>query len=344
MGLAGGRTVRDLEKASRHMLSHPEAIFFYARLRMAFTLGGTMEGPGVRETKYGTPYVKAIRAFARLDSSYSDDEKSRILDEIPPLIQSMGEPELNVFALNDQLMSQELDQRSRQNGLALGLTALLVDTLCLWFLFRSRRELFVVLTILGIACVWTFGAAALLGVRFSFFHLVALPILLGTGIDDTLVFGRRLAEERARRKEFGEALRATFEGVGNAILLTTFTTLIAFLITGLTATTEIVRSFFLFVALSMVIVFVVSIFLQGAIRTELERRDRAAGRQDPPSPTLTPRERHQAGNERIPLDDEAPASRAHRERAAGPRWGDVCDASPERDAPRRSGAARDADV
>jgi len=278
LGLAGGRTVRDLEKASRHMVSHPEAIAYYAKLRIAFSRG---------VATHRTPYVKAIRAFARLDSGYSDDEKRRILDEITPLIQSMGEPELNVFALNDQLMSQELDQRSRQNAVVLGLTALLVDTLCLWLLFRRRRELLVVLAILAIACVWTFGAAALLGVRFSFFHLVALPILLGTGIDDTLVFGRRLAEERSKRKEFGEALRATFEGVGNAILLTTFTTLIAFLITGVTATTEIVRSFFLFVALSMVIVFLVSIFLQGAIRTALDRRDKAAGRQEvsnPPSP------------------------------------------------------------
>jgi len=33
----------------------------------------------------------------------------------------------------------------------------------------------------------------------------------------------------------------------------------------------------------MVIIFVLSIFLQGAIRTELERRDRAEGRQEPPS-------------------------------------------------------------
>jgi len=274
LGLAGGRTVRDLEKASRHMVSHPEAISFYAKLRIAFSKG---------VATYGTPHVKAIRAFAQLDPAYSDEEKKQILDEIPPLIQSMGEPELNVFALNDQLMSRELDQRSRENALMLGLTALLVDTLCLWFLFRRRREVLVVLTILGIACVWTFGAAALFGIRLSFFHLVALPILLGTGIDDTLVFGRRLAEERASKKEFAQALRATFEGVGNAISLTTFTTLIAFLITGLTASTEIIRSFSLLVSLSMVVVFVLSIFLQGAIRTELERRDRAAGRQEPPS-------------------------------------------------------------
>jgi predicted RND superfamily exporter protein len=284
LGLAGGRTVRDLEKMSRHMISHPEAISFYAKLRIAYAMGVTMGGVGTRQTTYGIPYVKAIKAFARLDSDYSDDERRRILAEIPPLIQSIGEPELDVYALNDLLMSQELDQRSQQNALLLGLTAFLVDGLCLWLLFRNRRELLIVLTILGVACVWSFGTAELLGVRFSFFHLVALPILLGTGIDDTLVFGRRLAEERARGRQFRAALRATFQGVGNAISLTTFTTFLAFLISGLMAPTEIVRSFFFLVAHSMVIVFLVSTILQGAIRTELERWDRAAGRPNPSSP------------------------------------------------------------
>jgi predicted RND superfamily exporter protein len=271
LSLAGGRTVRDLEKASRHMVSHPEAIAFYAKLRIASAMGVTMDGPGARETTYATPYVKAIRAFVRLDSAYSRDDRRRILGEIPPLLQALAGPELAVHAVNDQLMSGELDRQSRENAAVLGLTALFVDSLCLWLLFRSRRELLIVLAILGTASIWTFGIAGALGIRFSFFHLVSLPILLGTGIDDTLVFGRRLAEERAKAVELSQALRATFEGVGNAICLTTFTTLIAFLVTGLTATTEVVASFFSFVALSMVVVFLASTFLQGAIRVELER-------------------------------------------------------------------------
>jgi predicted RND superfamily exporter protein len=278
LGLAGGRTVRDLEKASRHLVSHPEAIAFYAKLRIASAMGVTMEGPGARETTYATPYVKAIKAFVRLDAGYSDADCKRILLEIPPIVQSLGGPDMDVYAVNDQLMSLELDQRTRENTALLGLTALTVDVLCLWLLFRSRRELLIVMTILGTASLWAFGAAGLPGMRFSFFHLVARPILLGTGIDDTLVFGRRLAEERSKGLEFPDALRATFVGAGNAILLTTFTTLIAFLVTGLTATTDVVESFFLFVALSMVIVFLLSTILQGAIRAELERRDRAVGR------------------------------------------------------------------
>jgi predicted RND superfamily exporter protein len=285
LGLAGGRTVRDLEKVSRHLTSQPEAIAFYAKLRLAAAMGLSGSGPGAKKTRYGVPFVKAIQAFVRVGPGYSKDERKQVLTSIPGVAQSMGRPEINVFAVNDQLMSYELDQRSRQNGLVLGLSVLLVDALCLWALFRSGRELLVVFSILATATIWTFGACALLGVRLSFFHLVALPILLGTAIDDAVVFGCRLAEERAAGKPPEEALRATLEGIGNAIFLTTFTTLIAFLITGLTANTDIVASFFLLVAFSMAVVFVLDILLQGAIRTELVRWDQRVARPEPVAPS-----------------------------------------------------------
>ncbi len=271
LGLAGGRTVRDLEKVSRHFLSHPEAIAFYVKLRMATRLAPMGQPAGARETTYKVPFVKAIKAHVRLDAGYSGQERKQALASIRDLAQSLATPPLKVYALNDQLMSHELDLRSRENGILLGLMVFLVDSLCVWALFRSRRELFLVLSILATACIWTYGAASLLGFRFSFFHLVSIPILLGTGIDDTFIFARRLAEERSKGSQFPEALRATFKGVGTAIFLTTFTTLLAFLITALTATTEIVFSFYMLVSISMLIVFLLSTFLQGALRAELVR-------------------------------------------------------------------------
>ena len=271
LALSGGRTVRDLEKVSRHLVSHPEAIAFYAKLRIAGSVGPSVSGPGARETRYAVPYVKAIQAFIQLDSGYTREERQQILSEMPQAIESMGPPEMNVFVISDHLITHELDQGSRQNVRRLGLIAFVVDGLCIWLLFRSRRELLLVFSILGTAVIWSFGAAGMLGLQFSFFHLVALPILLGTGIDDTFVFGRRFAEERAKEREFAVALRKTFQGAGNAISLTTFTTLVAFFITGVTATTDVVFSFCVFVSLSMLVVFLASTFLQGAIRVELDR-------------------------------------------------------------------------
>jgi predicted RND superfamily exporter protein len=284
LALAGGRTIRDLEKISRHLVSHPENIAFYAKLRIASSVWPGVTGPGARETTYAVPYIKAIQAFIQLDVGYTLDERKRILTAIPDVIQAMGEPEMDVFALSDQMITYELDGRSQENVLALGVIVLLVNGLCIWLLFRSRRELLLVLVILGTAAIWSFGAASMLGLEFSFFNLVALSILFGTGIDDTFVFGRRFAEERAKEREFAVALRNTFQGAGNSIALTTFTTLVAFFVTGITATTEIVFDFCQFVALSMLVVFLLSTFLQGAIRSELDRWYELEARLAPQSP------------------------------------------------------------
>jgi len=277
LGLAGPGTVRDLAAASRHLVSHPDAVMFYAKLRLAGAANLGLEGQGADETAYGVPYVRALKAFVRVDADYSGPEEKAILEEIPRIGQQLASSELAVRAINDKLTAYELDARSQENVWRLGLVALLVDFACIWLLFRSRRELALVGGILGTSALWSFGFAALAGMRFSFFHLVALPILLGTGIDDTFVFGRRMAEERARGLGFEEALQCSFRGSGNAIALTTFTTLIAFLITGLTATNPITTSFFRFVALSMAVVFVLTTFLQGAVRTELQRWDARRG-------------------------------------------------------------------
>ena len=122
--------------------------------------------------------------------------------------------------------------------------------------------------------------------RLSFIHLLSLPILLGTGIDDALVFGRRLGEERARGKPFPDALCATFANVGNAIFLTTFTTFLAFFVAALTAAAEVVESFYLLVSVSMVVVMLLATLLQGALRTELARHER--GREWLPTASSSP--------------------------------------------------------
>jgi len=274
LALAGGRTIRDLEKVTAHFVSDPEAIRSYARLRIAAG-AALVKPPGKSTTTYRVPFVRAIKALVRPDSGPSPQERKQVLASIRDLADASSTPELRVYAINDELVSHDIDANSKRNALLLGLMLFVVDAICVVSLFRTRRELLVVFTILGTACIWTFGLAGLLGLRLSFLHLISLPILLGTGIDDTFVFGRRLAEERARGRPFPEALRATFAGVGNAIFLTTFTTFVAFLITALSATAEVVFSFYLLVSLSMVIVFVLTTLFQGAIQTELSRHERS---------------------------------------------------------------------
>jgi predicted RND superfamily exporter protein len=285
LGIAGGRTVRDLEKVTAHFLSHPDAIAFYARLRIAQGVAA-LPAPGAPDSRYEIPYVKAIKALVRTSAADSRPARRLLQAEIRARADALATPELAVHALSDDLVSWDIDSDTQRNVALLAAMVLVVDALCVLALFRSVRELGVVLAILACACVWTFGLAGLLGVKISFLHLLGVPILLGTGIDDTLVFGRRLAEEARRTSAFPDALRATYRGVGNAIFLTTFTTFVAFLIAAATSTAGVVASFFLLFSVSMAVVFALTVLLEGALRTELARRGARWGAPEGPRPSL----------------------------------------------------------
>lgn len=266
LGLAGGRTVRDLMKVSTHFLSHPQAIEFYANLRIAQGIGA-LPAPGAPESRYEIPYVEAIRALIRSEPGESRAARRAAFARIRDRLASLETPELRLHVLSDDLVAWDIDRETRRSAVWLGLTVFCVDALCIWALFRSRREVAIVFTILVVSSVWTFGLASLLEIELSFLHILVFPILLGTGIDDSLIFGRRLQEETLPGRSSEEALLATFAGCGNAVFLTTFTTLVAFLATGLTAVAEVFASFFLLVAASMAIVLIVTLLLEGALRS-----------------------------------------------------------------------------
>lgn len=285
LGIAGGRTVRDLERVSAHFLSHPEAIAFYRNLRIAQATG-VLATPGAPESEYRVPFVKAIKALVRTEPGSSRRERRELQAVIRERAEALETPELRVHVLSDDLVAYDIDRDTQRSAVLLGLMVFVVDVVCVALLFRSAREVMIVFAILSVSSVWTFGLAALAGVKLSFLHLLAFPILLGTGVDDALIFGRRFAEERAGGAGATDAIRSAFAGCGNAILLTTVTTFAAFLATGATAAAETFASFFYLVSASMLVVLAVTVLLEGALRAELSRRDGASGERAFPPPSL----------------------------------------------------------
>jgi len=272
LGLAGGRTVRDLMKVSAHWMSDPEAIAFYANLRIAQS-AGLLAAPGAPDSRYRVPRVEAIRALVRAEPTDSRAERRARFAAIRDQVDALATPELAIHVLSDELVAHDIDRDTQRSAVLLGLVVFGVDVLCVFALFRSRREVAIVFTILAVAAVFTFGIAALLGIELSFLHLLVFPILLGTGIDDSLVFGCRLEEEARAGGGVEATLRRTYAGCGNAIFLTTATTFVAFLATGLTSVADVFASFFLLVSLSMAVVFLLTMLLQGAVRSLLAARD-----------------------------------------------------------------------
>ncbi len=269
LAISGGRTVLDLEKVSRHMLSHPEAVGFYAKFRISARVSGM--GAAGSQWSYEIPYVKAIQAYVQLEPTYTEKEEKETVAAIRNLAESLQAPDMKVHVYGEDLISYDIDYHSGKNAFWMAFMVLAVDFLLFWGIFKSRREVFIMLAVMGTSCLWTFGLAALLGIRISFLHLIALPILMGTGDDDDMIFGRRLAEEREKTGDLPQALRATYAGTGRGIFLTTFTTFLAFLVSAVTTSSEAIASFNLLVALSMLICLSVTLLLQGSLRAELEK-------------------------------------------------------------------------
>jgi predicted RND superfamily exporter protein len=263
--------VRDLEKVTAHFLSHPQAIDFYARLRVAQGAAAGLAAPGVQDSRYAVPYVEAIKALVRTDPRASRAERRRVQAAIRDRVTSLETTELAVHAVSDELVTYDIDADIRRNTLKLGLLVFAVNALCVLALFRSRRELLLVFAVLASSCIWSFGLAGLLGMRLSFLHLLGLPILIGTAEDNSLALGARLVEERRRGAALPDALRATYAALGNAILLTSASTALGFFAAALTATAGVVASFYLFFGISMAFALSITVLLQASLRTELAR-------------------------------------------------------------------------
>jgi hopanoid biosynthesis associated RND transporter like protein HpnN len=100
-------------------------------------------------------------------------------------------------------------------GAVLVLLILLID-------FRNVRHALLAAMPLAIGMVWTLGAMRLLGLSFNFANLVAVPLIVGVGIDNGVHVMHRV------RLEGDQGMRAVLRHTGRAILISSLTTMIGF--------------------------------------------------------------------------------------------------------------------
>jgi predicted RND superfamily exporter protein len=89
-------------------------------------------------------------------------------------------------------------------------------------MFRSLYGTLIVLATVGSALMWLAALFVSLGWTLNLFNLVALPLLVGMGQDDSLHIIHRYREEGPGR------LRQVLRETGGAVVLTTVTTVIGF--------------------------------------------------------------------------------------------------------------------
>lgn len=111
---------------------------------------------------------------------------------------------------------------TKEKGLQAMLLGALAIVVFLLIDFRSiRYTIFGVLS-LGMGAVWMVGLMAVFGIKFNYTNFMALPLIIGIGIDDSVHILHRYKIEGSSR--VSKVLRYT----GRAILLTSLTTMIGF--------------------------------------------------------------------------------------------------------------------
>lgn len=138
----------------------------------------------------------------------------------------------------------------------------------LWLTFRSLMPVLLSLSVLAFCGVLLLAAMGLLGWRWNLINLIALPLLLGMGIDysiHTLTTLRRFGGDAAR----------TFQSVGRALLLAGSTTIIGFAFLGMSSNAG-MASLGQVCALGLTLLLLTSVFLLPAWAGRFLNRDDAA--------------------------------------------------------------------
>ena len=99
---------------------------------------------------------------------------------------------------------------------------LMVVFILLWIDFRNPGHALMAMIPLGAGMIWMVGITQIIGKQLDVMNMMAIPLIIGIGIDDGVHIIHRW-----RREGYG-SVKTVFSSTGKAVLLTSLTTMLAF--------------------------------------------------------------------------------------------------------------------
>lgn len=154
--------------------------------------------------------------------------------------------------------------------------ALLAIVVILIFMYRDLVDMIISVLCLVLAVIWTFGFGLLAGIGISTVSM-AIPILvLGLGIDYGLHLVFRYRERRMDGHDVSESSGYTLSTVGEALVLATLTTVVAFL-SYQTSSMKMLADFGVLSALGIISSFIIMMMMIPAMQVLRDNRSIAKG-------------------------------------------------------------------
>ncbi len=108
------------------------------------------------------------------------------------------------------------------DGAKASILTLLAVLLFLWVDFASLKRAFLALIPLAFGVTWMLGVMGLFGIKFTLLNIMALPLIIGIGIDDGVHILHRWSIE-GKSNIYG-----VFASTGKAVIITSLTTMLSF--------------------------------------------------------------------------------------------------------------------
>ncbi|HWQ93017.1 MAG TPA: MMPL family transporter, partial [Clostridia bacterium] len=121
-------------------------------------------------------------------------------------------PAANVFLSGWELLGTSILERVRANVWKTTLPIVALVLVSLILAFRNGREVVLSLCVLGVSALCVLAAMRVAGWSWNLFNLMALPLILGTGVDYSIFMLLAL-------RRFGGDLKLAYRSVGRALLL-----------------------------------------------------------------------------------------------------------------------------
>ncbi|MDR0198220.1 MAG: MMPL family transporter, partial [Methanomassiliicoccaceae archaeon] len=182
-----------------------------------------------------------------------------------------------IRAMGMETMMRDIGKMAQDDISMLLPIALAIIFILLLLIYRDASDTLVGLLGLLIAVVWTFGISALAGIGISTIAIAVPILILALGIDYSLHLVFRYREERGSGKDSRESIKITMGSVGQALVLATVTTAVAFL-SYLTSAMSALADFGLMCAIGIVCAFVSMMLLIPAAQVLRDRRAEKKGK------------------------------------------------------------------
>jgi uncharacterized protein len=186
------------------------------------------------------------------------DEQSLATADVLELLDGTTFDGFELTVTGSPVYLKEVNDYLQGGMVRLGLIAIIVMAVILWFIFKVRWRLLPLLSVL-IGVIWSFSFLGWIGIDLSLVTIAGLPILIGLGIDFAIQVHNRI-EEEVIKDHAAHPIGETLANLAPPLIAATFTGVAAFVALRISKV-PMIRDFGVLLGVGIVMLVIVGIVL-----------------------------------------------------------------------------------